>query len=190
MKNLWIEKEQPSYYAVIPANVRYDTRLTANEKLLYGEITCLSQKEGYCWASNKYFAELYDVSTRTVSKWVNHLIECGYICSELVYKENSKEVEQRKLCLSQSKQSLHPIEEKFHRPIEEKFYTPIEEKFQDNNINNNNININISRKRDTSLPLTDISYESSIRNNNYKRRASTFDSVSVPPDPDRSNLVF
>ena len=36
--------EKPNYYAIIPANVRYDNELRANEKLLYGEITALSSK--------------------------------------------------------------------------------------------------------------------------------------------------
>ena len=48
-KNKKMENDTPSYYAVIPADVRYDKRLKANEKLMYGEITCLSQKEGYCY---------------------------------------------------------------------------------------------------------------------------------------------
>jgi len=30
-----MEKEQPNYYAIIPANIRYDNNLKANEKLLY-----------------------------------------------------------------------------------------------------------------------------------------------------------
>ena len=60
-------KTTPSYFAVIPANVRYDSRLSANEKLLYGEITALANKDGYCWASNAYFAELYGVTVSTVS---------------------------------------------------------------------------------------------------------------------------
>ena len=31
-----MENENPSYFAIIPADVRYDKRLKANEKLMYG----------------------------------------------------------------------------------------------------------------------------------------------------------
>ncbi len=72
-------KTTPSYFAVIPANVRYDSRLSANEKLLYGEITALANRDGYCWASNSYFAELYGVTVSTVSEWVSALQQAGYV---------------------------------------------------------------------------------------------------------------
>lgn len=49
--------EHRSYYAIIPANIRYDTRLKANSKLLYGEITALCNEKGFCWASNDYFSQ-------------------------------------------------------------------------------------------------------------------------------------
>ena len=38
------QKEQPNYYAIIPATVRYDTNLKYAKKLLYGEITALANK--------------------------------------------------------------------------------------------------------------------------------------------------
>src|SRR5699024_12232676 len=68
-----------SYYAIIPANVRYDKDLINGAKLLYGEITALCNQEGYCWAGNSYFAELYSVTNRTISNWINTLESKGYI---------------------------------------------------------------------------------------------------------------
>ena len=41
----------PGYWAVIPAEVRYDDALPANAKLLYGEISSLCDQKGYCYAS-------------------------------------------------------------------------------------------------------------------------------------------
>lgn len=71
--------EQKSYYAVIPASVRYDKSLSANAKLLYGEITALCNEQGYCWATNAYFANLYGVDKRSITRWVTDLQHAGYI---------------------------------------------------------------------------------------------------------------
>ena len=73
-------KQQPSYYAIIPAEVRY-ADITANAKLLYGEITALCSKEGFCWASNQYFADLYGVNKTTISEWIAVLKSKGFIDS-------------------------------------------------------------------------------------------------------------
>lgn len=90
-------KEKPNYYAIIPADVRYDNELKDKAKLLYGEITSLSDKYGYCYASNKYFAELYGVTVTTISLLIKNLVEKGYIESEIKYKEGSKEILNRYL---------------------------------------------------------------------------------------------
>src|SRR5699024_8968673 len=90
-----MDKELPSYYSVIPATVRYDHNLKANEKLMYGEITALSSKNGYCWAENRYFAELYDVHKITISKWLKNLEDNGYIRTELKYVYGTKQVSKR-----------------------------------------------------------------------------------------------
>lgn len=70
---------EPSYYAVIPANVRYNKHLEPSAKLLYGEITALCRREGYCWASNKYFSDLYEVDERTIQRWLKSLKEQEFI---------------------------------------------------------------------------------------------------------------
>lgn len=71
--------EQPNYYAVIPASVRYDSELTPTAKLLYGEITSLCDREGYCWATNNYFSKLYKTSDKTITRNLNLLEQKGYI---------------------------------------------------------------------------------------------------------------
>jgi len=74
--------ERPNYYAIIPANVRY-ANISANAKLLYGEITALSNRTGTCWASNRYFSNLYGVATETVSRWVAELVTAGFVSTKI-----------------------------------------------------------------------------------------------------------
>lgn len=113
-------KESPSYFAIIPADVRYDKKITPNAKLLYAEITALCNAKGNCWATNKYFSELYSVSQTSISKWISSLISNGYIKSEIKYLKGSKQIDKRYLTI-------------IKHPIEEKLNTPIEEKLKDNN---------------------------------------------------------
>lgn len=87
--------ENPNYYAIIPANIRYDKELMANAKLLYGEITALCNEKGICWARNEYFADLYGVSKETISRWISQLSKFGYIKIKLFYKKDSKEIDKR-----------------------------------------------------------------------------------------------
>lgn len=131
--------EKKSYYAIIPANVRYDRDLPPNAKLLYGEITALCNERGYCWAENRYFAELYGVSKTSVSKWISALCEKGYINTELIYKDGCKEIDKRYITIVNN-----PIEEKLNTPLT-KADNPIEENFTENNTGNNTSN-NTSKK--------------------------------------------
>ena len=76
------EPNTPNFYAIIPATVRYNKNLEPGAKLLYGEITALCNQQGYCWAANKYFSELYDVDARTIQRWLRSLKD-----SDLVFIE-------------------------------------------------------------------------------------------------------
>ena len=91
-----------SYYAVIPATVRYDKRIPAAAKLLYGEITALCNQSGLCWAENTYFANLYEVNTRTIQGWINALLNAGYIHRNIQYAEDGKTVIRRCLSIASS----------------------------------------------------------------------------------------
>ena len=86
--------DKPNYYAIIPADVRY-SNLKPNAKLLYGEITALSGKLGYCYASNNYFAELYGVSKNTVSRWISDLNKLGFINIEVERNEKKQVIKRR-----------------------------------------------------------------------------------------------
>lgn len=68
-----------SYDAVIPAKVRYDKELSASAKLFYGEIRALTYQEGYCFAKNSYFIEVYGINERQIQRWLKLLQEKGYI---------------------------------------------------------------------------------------------------------------
>jgi len=94
------QNRKPSYYAILPASVRYDENLSSSEKLFFAELTALAEKEGFCWASNKYFAELYNVSRSTVSGWVASLREKGHI--EVKIDMKGKEILGRRIYIDKS----------------------------------------------------------------------------------------
>ena len=143
-----MEEQQKAYYAIIPANVRYDKDLVPNAKLLYGEITALCNEKGYCWASNQYFAELYNVSDRTIKNWISQLVDKGYIQRSVKYREGTKEIEQRKLFIG-SENNFTTLGNYVPDPRENNFTTPSEKNFLDNNtsINNTFNNTNIYKEK-------------------------------------------
>ena len=73
------EAAKPAYWAVLPAAVRYDPKIPASAKLLYAEISSLTDGCGFCWASNAYFERLYDLSERTIIRLIRALERAGYI---------------------------------------------------------------------------------------------------------------
>lgn len=151
-KNEEIERvSKPNYYTVMPAVIRYDNRLKANEKILYSEITTLASKNGYCYASNKYLSELYGVSVVTISNWINRLINLGYIKYENEYLEGTKYISKRKLYpivgYDILKKSLIYIKENFKGDIKENFKGDIKEIFKDNNTSINETSINTCNSR-------------------------------------------
>jgi hypothetical protein len=130
--------DKPSYYAILTADVRYDKTLKPLARLLFAEITALCNKEGYCWASNQYFADLYEVDKTTVSGWIGQLKTRGYITVQLEYKEGSKQILNRYI-----KINGEGIDEMINTPSQNDVY-PIDQKTKVNTTVNTKTNITVN----------------------------------------------
>lgn len=104
------------YYTILPAKIRYDQNLPANAKILYSELVALCSDQGFCWASNGYFAKLYGVDKATVSRWVSKLHKFGYI----FFKSDDKNAEgydekineYRQICIAPLDENVNPNNKK------------------------------------------------------------------------------
>jgi uncharacterized phage protein (TIGR02220 family) len=131
-----------SYYAIITADVRYDDSLSANAKLLYGELTCLCNEKGDCWATNGYFAKLYGVSKVTVSRWINQLKDKGYIKVDLRAKDNTTMEQARFISI------VNTPYQKCYAPLNKNDKPPHNKNDKDNNTRINKNSDNESGKPD------------------------------------------
>ena len=71
----------------IPKEVWLSKDLSLQEKVFLVEIDSLDNENG-CFASNKYFAEFFDLSKGRCSQVINNLEEKGYIKIEYVYEDD------------------------------------------------------------------------------------------------------
>ena len=110
-----MDEARPGYYAVIPADVRYDDSIPANAKLLYGEISALIGADGFCFASNTYFANLYGMAEETIARLITKLEKAGHIRRELE-RDREGQILSRKLYLNVSAPEEHPLDEKINTP--------------------------------------------------------------------------
>lgn len=78
------DKITPNYWGALPAEVRYSKKLIPAAKVLYAEIMSLCLSQGFCWATNQYFADLYKVDGKTISKWASQLVKAGFIRVEIM----------------------------------------------------------------------------------------------------------
>lgn len=111
MEQLYQEQEpvsRPAYYAVIPADVRYDDQLPANAKLLYGEISALIGADGFCFAGNQYFADIYRCTPESIARLITKLEKAGYIHRELD-RDKSGQIVRRKIYLKVSAPDTQPL---------------------------------------------------------------------------------
>ena len=85
--------KRSNWDSLLPAAVRYDSRLKGDAKVLYSEILLLSNKAGYCYATDQHLAALFDIGPRTITRHIAELKKYGYIKIET--KRQGKRITER-----------------------------------------------------------------------------------------------
>ena len=86
LKGLWI-----------PAEILLNEDLSDKEKIILAIILYLSEESKSCFESNKYIANIVNVTHERVSKIISALKGKGYVSVKLKYKKDSKEIEERQI---------------------------------------------------------------------------------------------
>lgn len=87
-----------STYLIIPERVAKDQTLTKLDKLIFGKIYGLSKKDKYCWSSNSYLADYFNVKEWTISRAISSLTEKGYL--KISYNSHLKNDKKRKIYIN------------------------------------------------------------------------------------------
>jgi hypothetical protein len=138
--------QQPSYYSILPAIVRYSKNLTFFQKILFSEITALANKDGYCSAGNGYFAEIYGMEEETISRAISKLAKEGtikvFINKEAGNKRRIYPCDQVTLLTNLS----IPIDKKVNTPIDKKVNIIIQE-YNNTRVNNLSTNVESAKSK-------------------------------------------
>lgn len=154
-----LKEHRQSYYCVIPWKLLTDKSIPSTAKLLYGEISALSNREGYCWATNDHFAETLDIKNPTnISVFIRKLKESNYIYVEI------EEGYKRKIWLQPPKGGVIKKSKGGYSKTCEGVIKKDKGYILDNNILDNNIYNNINKEKTISIvkekyPLSAITEE-------------------------------
>lgn len=77
-------------YVKIPMFIISDRNVCITNKLLYGIIILLSNKEGSCYAGNKYLGNYLGVCPRRISSLLKELSDNNYITMEYKHRFQRK----------------------------------------------------------------------------------------------------
>ena len=155
LKGLWI-----------PAEILLNDDLSDKEKIILSMILYLSEESKSCFASNKYIANIVNVTHERVSKIISALKDKGYVSVKLKYKTDSKEIEERQIT---------PIVENINR-----YSQDVQEGTQTNNSSD-------SHKQPYPIVEKDKDIINNIKNkNNYNNTYQTNNKKYIPYRSDRN----
>lgn len=95
-----VSKERNFKGVWIPSKLYLSGIFSPNEKFVLLEIYSLSKKNK-CYATNKHFADFVGLKENTIQKMMLEFERAGYIKRIFEYKENSKEIKNRIIILTQ-----------------------------------------------------------------------------------------
>lgn len=136
-----------------------------NELNILVIISSLTAKKGYCYASNKWFADLFDIDEVSVSRKIKKLEQAGYITID--YKKRGFEVTNREIRLTRM---LSTINENVNRPLTKMLSDDSQDCYPtiNKNVNYNNTIINNTNNNITNPNTGEISNSQIIGKNNQK----------------------
>lgn len=79
-----------SWRMSMPVSILKNKDMSPREMLFLGVIESLTNQSGACTAKNDYFANLFNVDNRTISKWLRNLVFGGYIDITYKHTKNSR----------------------------------------------------------------------------------------------------
>lgn len=89
------EQSQILGWCLIPPYILAREDLSLSEKVLFGIILGLADKDGYCFASNTWLGKQIGLSKIRISHLISHLKELGLIRVELERDENGKIIQRK-----------------------------------------------------------------------------------------------
>lgn len=180
------KSEKPSFYAILPANIRYAEDLSDFQKLMYAEITALADKYWYCFASNSYFSKLYGKWSPWISQIINHMKDLWYL--KLEYEKEKGNLRKiyigelanlkRNIKIPISEKWYSPISQKWKVSISEKWKTPISQKWKHSNTSINNTSVSKEITHPKLIIWNSITWLSDIENSELKKSLDWLKNVS------------
>jgi hypothetical protein len=88
------------FYGILTEDVELNENLSWFEKVLFTRIAALTNRDGYCWATNAYFAERYSTKNKkklkeSISRSISNLVKEGFLDIELIKNDKEEIVERR-----------------------------------------------------------------------------------------------
>ena len=138
-KEIIIDENRGFQGVWIPKNLYMTNKFNARTKFFLVEVKSLS-KNGYCYATDKHFADFLGISVRMVQNMINDLKKCNYIRTEYEYDGDTKAIKRRFLILTQVFYNEFYNETEENNGIEKNFSRGTEKNCGDK-YNNNKYNI-------------------------------------------------